>query len=61
MKNENNNNPIQHTTPAQTPVVDEKAKQEQIKKQKARQQTAQFKAKYFEFYDDIKISDRQDW
>lgn len=22
---------------------------------------AEFKRKYFEFYDDIKISDRQDW
>lgn len=36
-------------------------KQDQIKKQKQKSETARFKAKYFEYYDDIKISDRQDW
>ncbi len=36
-------------------------KLEQIKKQRARAETSKFKAKYFEYYDDIKISDRQDW
>lgn len=39
----------------------EEIKKEQIKKQKARAETAKFKSKYFEYYDDIKISDRQDW
>lgn len=34
---------------------------QEIKKAKARRETAQFKSKYFEYYDDIKISDRQDW
>lgn len=36
-------------------------KKEIIKKQKARAETQKFKSKYFEYYDDIKISDRQDW
>ncbi|MBQ2718018.1 MAG: hypothetical protein IJF75_05425 [Clostridia bacterium] len=29
--------------------------------QKKPSKTDDFKRKYFEFYDDIKISDRQDW
>ena len=36
-------------------------KKEIIKKQKARAETQKFKSKYFEYYDDIKISDLQDW
>lgn len=28
---------------------------------KAKAETSKFKSKYFEYYDDIKISDRQDW
>ena len=39
----------------------EKPNIEQIKRQKAKAETSKFKAKYFEYYDDIKISDRQDW
>ena len=39
----------------------EKPNIEKIKKQKAKAETSRFKAKYFEYYDDIKISDRQDW
>lgn len=31
------------------------------KKKKQRAETSKFKSKYFEYYDDIKISDRQDW
>ncbi len=34
---------------------------EQIKKEKSKAETQKFKSKYFEYYDDIKISDRQDW
>ncbi len=34
-------------------------KNTKINKKKA--ETSKFKSKYFEFYDDIKISDRQDW
>lgn len=40
---------------------EEKAKKEALKKQKQRAETSKFKSKYFEYYDDIKISDRQDW
>ncbi len=39
----------------------EEIKKEQEKKKKARAETQKFKNKYFEYYDDIKISDRQDW
>ena len=38
-----------------------KQKLELAKKKQAKAQTARFKAQYFEYYDDIKISDRQDW
>ena len=31
------------------------------KKAKVKKTNEDFKKKYFEFYDDIKISDRQDW
>ena len=34
---------------------------EQIKKEKQKKANEDFKKKYFEYYDDIKISDRQDW
>ncbi|MBQ7348539.1 MAG: hypothetical protein IJW47_00950 [Clostridia bacterium] len=34
---------------------------EQIKKEKQKKVNEDFKKKYFEYYDDIKISDRQDW
>ena len=30
-------------------------------KQKKKAELERFKSKYFEYYDDIKISDRQDW
>jgi len=36
-------------------------KKEQEKKAKVKKQNEDFKRKYFEYYDDIKISDRQDW
>ncbi len=32
-----------------------------LKKKKAKAETSKFKSKYFDYYDDIKISDRQDW
>ena len=34
---------------------------EKQKKPVKKQSNADFKRKYFEYYDDIKISDRQDW
>ncbi|MBR5439101.1 MAG: hypothetical protein IKV61_02670 [Clostridia bacterium] len=54
MENENKKN-------LQPPKKEEKPTIEQIKKAKAKAETAKFKSKYFEYYDDIKISDRQDW
>jgi len=38
-----------------------KTSQESLKKQQALKQTAAFKQKYFDYYDDIKISAREDW
>lgn len=38
-----------------------KRKEELEKKKKKQLEQKRFKDKYFEFYDDIKISDRQDW
>lgn len=38
----------------------EKAVKTSDKKNK-KQSNSDFKSKYFEYYDDIKISDRQDW
>ncbi len=42
---------------------EEKTKKENGKKPKPKPQKTsdEFKRKYFEYYDDIKISDRQDW
>ena len=40
---------------------DEKNKKQTDKKQNSKKDTDNFKKKYFEYYDDIKISDRQDW
>ena len=55
---ENNNQTVK---PEEKKKATEKANIEKIKKQKAKAETSKFKAKYFEYYDDIKISDRQDW
>lgn len=38
-----------------------KAEIEKQKKLKARREADAYKRKYFEFYDDIKISHREDW
>lgn len=40
-------------------VCEDKLKAVQKKLQK--KDTQKFKSRYFEYYDDIKISDRQDW
>ena len=50
----------------QTPKVTSKDKdavktQEQIKKEKQRKEAEAFKRKYFDFYDDLKISVKEDW
>ena len=66
MKEVNSEN-TQVVAPVQTPVFEQAPnkqsvdKLQQIKKQKAKAETQKFKSKYFEYYDDIKISDRQDW
>ncbi len=51
----------ENTQNVATPVKQSVDKLQQIKKQKAKAETQKFKSKYFEYYDDIKISDRQDW
>lgn len=56
MTNETNNQAV-ITTKEKTA----EQKKEEIKKKKAKAETQRFKSKYFEYYDDIKISDRQDW
>ena len=56
---ENNNKQVVQQTDKKKAT--EKPNIEKIKKQKAKAETSRFKAKYFEYYDDIKISDRQDW
>ena len=53
-----NNETKKIKTPEKT---QEEIKKEQEKKKRAKAETAKFKSKYFEYYDDIKISDRQDW
>ena len=42
-------------------ALQENQKKDALKKQKQKAETQKFKSKYFEYYDDIKISDRQDW
>ncbi len=44
-------------------VIDKNKKPtlKEIKKKQAKLDTQKFKSKYFDYYDDIKISDRQDW
>ncbi len=52
-----------------TPVVEEEAseadtaarKQAREALKRARQETERYKQKYFELYDDVKISHREDW
>lgn len=51
-----------------TPIVDKENEGDDAAKKEAREQlkrsrsqTAQFKQRYFEMYDDVKISHREDW
>ena len=57
---ENNKPQIQ---PNDKKKATEKPNIEKIKKQKAKAETSKFKAKYFEYYDDVKDKSlkRQDW
>ena len=52
---------MQNDKKIDTNALQEKLKKDAIKKQKQKAETQKFKSKYFEYYDDIKISDRQDW
>lgn len=47
--------------PAPTDKEREKAKKECLLRQKAARETETFKRRYFEYYDDIKHSYREDW
>ncbi len=60
MKNENNiiKNENQNNTAVNKTQTDKTA---QIKKKNQKAQLERFKSQYFDYYDDIKISDRQDW
>lgn len=52
-------NPIEtNQTPNQAPNPSQKKVEPHKKKKKPNED---FKRKYFDYYDDIKISDRQDW
>lgn len=51
--------PITEQQPSESDPAAKKYAREQLKK--ARQATAQYKQKYFELYDDVKISHREDW
>ncbi len=51
--------PITEPQPKKEETPAEKAAREALKRQ--RQQTQQFKQKYFELYDDVKINHREDW
>ena len=60
MKNETNTN----VTETKTVTVDNKKASDKLAELKKKQQKAKlerFKSQYFDYYDDIKISDRQDW
>ena len=59
MKNDNINNKVETTTPVKEKTQAEKLAE--IKKKQQKAQLERFKSQYFEYYDDIKISDRQDW
>ena len=59
MKNDNINKKVEPTTPVKEKTQAEKLAE--IKKKQQKAQLERFKSQYFEYYDDIKISDRQDW
>lgn len=57
--NSSNDNLNDKNLPNVKKVCEDKLKTVQKKLQK--KDTQRFKSKYFDYYDDIKISDRQDW
>ena len=48
-------------TPDEKKLEREKAEKEKFLKLKKQREIDAFKKKYFEYYDDIKISHREDW
>ncbi len=56
---ENNEKTDRTTEEEQKKELEKQEKKSPIKKPKSNE--SDFKRKYFEYYDDIKISDRQDW
>ena len=48
-------------TPNVTPKQPEPVKKPTPPQKKKKSSNEDFKRKYFDYYDDIKISDRQDW
>ena len=59
MKNDNLEIKVENPTPKKEKTQAEKLAE--IKKKQQKAQLERFKSQYFEYYDDIKISDRQDW
>ena len=59
MKNDNLEIKVETPTPKKEKTQAEKLAE--IKKKQQKAQLERFKSQYFEYYDDIKISDRQDW
>ncbi len=51
--------PVVEKETSETDTAARKKAREDIKR--ARQETARYKQKYFELYDDVKISHREDW
>lgn len=63
-KTENAINNEQPHTRGDKPLDEKKVCEDKLKavqKKLQKKDTQKFKSKYFEYYDDIKISDRQDW
>ncbi len=51
--------PIVEPEPEKDDAAAKKRAREELKR--ARAQTARYKQQYFEYYDDVKISHREDW
>ena len=61
MTNDNLNEKKVETPSTPTTEKTTAEKLAEIKKKQQKAQLERFKSQYFEYYDDIKISDRQDW
>ena len=52
---------VEDKKPAYKPVIGKSLKKETADDKKKRKLNDDYKKRYFDFYDDVKISDRQDW